>query len=76
MQLLGQRSSSGELPTADFSASAASRHILLLSDATDVPEVLELLEQDGEELCRVRTSLLVRSWTDARWQLRPWRLEM
>ena len=47
-QLLGQRSSSSKLPTADFSASAAS----LPSDASDVPEVLELLEQDGEELCR------------------------
>ena len=53
MQLLGQRPSSSELPTADFSASAVSLHILLPSDATDVPEVLELLEQDGEELCRV-----------------------
>ena len=53
MLLLGQRSSSSELPTADFSASAASLHILLPSDATDVPEMLELLEQDGEELCRV-----------------------
>ena len=52
-QTLGQRSSSSELPTADFSASAASLHILLPSDTTDVPEVLELLEQDGEELCRV-----------------------
>ena len=51
-QTLGQRSSSSELPKADFSASAAGLHILLPSDATDVPEVLELLEQDGEEFCR------------------------
>ena len=51
-QLLGQRSSSSELPTADLSASAACHQLLLPSDATDVPAVLELLEQDGEELCR------------------------
>ena len=51
-QLLGQRSSSSELPTADLSASAACHQVLLPSDATDVPEVLELLEQGGEELCR------------------------
>ena len=51
-QLLGQRSSSSELPTADLSASAACHQLLLPSDATDVPEVLELLEQGGEELCR------------------------
>ena len=51
-QLLGQRSSSSELPTADLSASAACHQLLLPSDATDVPDVLELLEQDGEELCR------------------------
>ena len=50
-QLMGQRSSSSELPTADLSASAACHQLLLLSDATDVPEVLELLKQDGEELC-------------------------
>ena len=50
-QFLGQRSSSSELPTADLSASAASLQFLLPSDATDVPEVLELLEQDGKELC-------------------------
>ena len=43
-QLLGQHSSSSELPTADFSASAACHQLLLPSDATDVP--------DGEELCR------------------------
>ena len=51
-QLLGHRSSSTELPTADLAASAACHQLLLQSDATDVPEVLELLEQDGEELCR------------------------
>ena len=51
-QLLGQRSSSSELPTADLSASAACHQLQLPSDATDVPEVLELLEQDGEEFCR------------------------
>ena len=51
-QLLGQRSSSRELPTADLSASAACHQLLLPSGATDVPEVLELLEQGGEELCR------------------------
>ena len=51
-QLLGQRSSSSELPTADLSASAACHQVLLPSDATDVPKVLELLEQDGEEFCR------------------------
>ena len=51
-QLLGQRSSSSELPTADLSASAACHQLLLPSDATDVPDVLELLEQDGEEFCR------------------------
>ena len=51
-QLLGQRFSSSELPTADLPASAACHQLLLPSDATDVPEVLELLEQGGEELCR------------------------
>ena len=51
-QLLGQRSSSSELPTADLSASSACHQLLLPSDATDVTDVLELLEQDGEELCR------------------------
>jgi len=51
-QLLGQRSSSNELPTAALSASAACHQLLLPSDTTDVPEVLELLEQGGEELCR------------------------
>ena len=51
-QTLGQRSSSSELPTADLSASAACHQLLLPSDATDVPDVLELREQDGEELCR------------------------
>ena len=51
-QLLGQRSASSELPTADMSASAACHQLRLPSDATDVPEALELLEQDGEELCQ------------------------
>ena len=60
-QLLGQRSSSSDLPTADFSASAACHQILLPSDATDVPEVLELLEQDGEELCRALQRLYLTS---------------
>ena len=51
-QLLGQRSSRSELPTVDLSASASIHQTLLPSDATDVPEVFDLLEQDGEELCR------------------------
>ena len=60
-QLLGQRSSSSELPTADLSASAACHQLLLPSDATDVPKVLELLEQDGEELCRALQRLYLTS---------------
>ena len=60
-QLLGQRSSGGELPTADFSASATCHQLLLPSDATDVPEVLELLEQGGEELCRALQCLYLTS---------------
>ena len=56
-QLLEQRSSSSELPTADLSASAACHQLLFPSDATDVPEVLELLEQDDEELCRAPASV-------------------
>ena len=60
-QTLGQRSSSSELSTVDLSASAASLQILLPSDATDVPVVLELLEQDGEELCRVLHCLYLTS---------------
>ena len=60
-QLLGQRSSSSELPTADLPASAACHQLLLPSDATDVPEVLELLEQDGEELCRAFQRLYLTS---------------
>ena len=60
-QLLGQRSSSSELPTADLSASAACHQLQLPSDATDVPEVLELLEQDGEELCRALQRLYLTS---------------
>ena len=51
-QLMGQRSSSRELPTADLSASAACHHLMLPSIAMDVSDVLELLEQDGEEFCR------------------------
>ena len=51
-QLLGHRPSSSELLTADLSASTACHQLLLPSDATDVPEVLELQEQDDEELCR------------------------
>ena len=60
-QTLGQRSSSGELPTADLSASAANLQTLLPSDATDVPEVFDLLEQDGEELCRALQRLYLTS---------------
>ena len=60
-QLLGQRSSSGELPTADLSASAACHQLLLPSVATDVPEALELLKQDGEELCRALQYLYLTS---------------
>ena len=51
-QLLGQRSSSSELPTADLSAPAACPQLLLPGNATDVTEMLDLPEQDGEELCR------------------------
>ena len=60
-QLLGQRSSSSELPTADLSASAACHQLLLPSDVTDVPEVFDLLEQDGEELCRALQRLYLTS---------------
>ena len=60
-KMLGQRSSSSELPTADLSASAACHQFLLPSDATDVPDVLELLEQDGEELCRTLQRLYLTS---------------
>ena len=60
-KLLGQRSSSSELSTVDFSASVACHQLLLTSDATDVPEVLELLEQDGEELCRTIQRLYLTS---------------
>ena len=51
-QLLGQRALSSELPTADLSASAVCHQLLLPGNATDVTEMLELPEQDGEELCR------------------------
>ena len=51
-QLLGQRSVSSELPTVDLSAPAACHQLLLPGNATDVTEMLELPEQDGEELCR------------------------
>ena len=64
-QLLGQRSSSSELPTADLSASAACHQLLLPSDATDVPDVLELLEQDGEELCRALQRLYLTSFGES-----------
>ena len=60
-QLLGQCSSSSDLPTVALSASAACHQLLLPSDATDVPEVLELLEQDGEELCRALPCLYLTS---------------
>ena len=77
-QLLGHRPSSGELLTADLSVSAACHQLLLLSDATDGPEVLELLEQDDEELCRalqrqylIPVERALRPWTNARLQLRP-----
>ena len=60
-QLPGQRSSSSELPTVALSASAACHQLLLPSDATDVPDVLELLEQDGEELCRALQRLYLTS---------------
>ena len=50
-QTLGQRSSSSELPTADLSASAACHQLLLPSEATDVPEVLELPDQDDLTFC-------------------------
>ena len=45
-QLMGQRSASSELPTADFSVPAACHQFLLPGNATDVPEMLELPEQD------------------------------
>ena len=60
-QLLGQRSSSIEFPTDSLSASAACHQLLLPSDATDVSDVLELLEQDGEELCRALQRLYLTS---------------
>ena len=69
---LGQRSLSSELPTVASSASAACHQILLLSDATDVPEVLELLEQDGEELCRALQCLSVCTSLPVERVLRPW----
>ena len=81
-QLLRQRCSSGELPTVvlrsryashsftiDRSPSAACDH------TTDMPDVLELLDQDGEafaEFSNVSTLLpvkrVLRPWTDARLQ--------
>ena len=57
-QLLGQRSSSGELPTVDLSASAAYHQLLLPNDATDVGA---WLEQDGEELCQALQCLFFPS---------------
>ena len=50
-QLMGQRSSSGELPTADLSAPAACHQLLLPGNATDVPEMLDLPEQDDLSFC-------------------------
>ena len=71
-QLMGQRSSSSELPTANLSAPAACHQLLLPDNATDVPESLS---------CRSRTTSLsveraLKSWTNARLQLRSWHLEM
>ena len=60
-QTLGQGSSSSELPTADLSASAACHQLLLPREATDVPDVLELVEQDGEELCQALQCLYLTS---------------
>ena len=60
-QLVGQRSSSSELSTADLSSSAACHQLLLPNDATNVPDVPELLEQDGEELCRALQRLYLTS---------------
>ena len=64
-QLLGQRSSSNEMPTADLSVSAACHQLLLPSDATDVPEVLELLEENDEELCRALQCLYLTSFGES-----------
>ena len=50
-QLIGQRSSSSELPTADLSAPTACHQLLLPGNATDVPEMLELPEQDDLTFC-------------------------
>ena len=75
-QMLGQRSSSSEMPTADLSASAACHQLLLPSDATDVSEVLELLSKTVKNSVKhsiVCTSLPVeralRPWTNVRLQL-------
>ena len=51
--------------TVALSASAACHQLLLPSDATDVPEVLELLEQDGEELCRALQCLYLTSCVES-----------
>ena len=64
-QLLGQRSFSGELPTVDLSAPAACHQLLLPGNATDVTEMLELPEQDGEELCRALQRLYTTSCGDS-----------
>ena len=64
-QSLGQRSSSNKLPTVALSASAACQQLLLPSDATDVPDVLGLLEQDGEELCRALQRLYLTSFGES-----------
>ena len=50
-QLMGQRSSCSEWPTADLSAPAACHQLLLPGNATDVPELLELPEQDDLPFC-------------------------
>ena len=50
-QLMGQRSSSSELPTANLSAPAACHQLLLQDNATDVPEMPELPEQDDLTFC-------------------------
>ena len=50
-QLMGQRSSSMELPTANLSAPAACHQLLLPGSATDVLEMLELPEQDDLTFC-------------------------
>ena len=50
-QLMGQRSSRSELPAANLSAPAACHQLLLRDNATDVPEMFELPEQDDLTFC-------------------------